>query len=337
MSDPSTSTAQPQPTVPLLVRRAAAAALGDATREAEPIGPLVDEEVLRSLNQRETWSASALETWRACPVRWFVERHLNPRGLEPDPEPLVRGTFVHKALERVYAGLPGGRLGPDELQAARARLHDVLAELEGEYRISVDPDRLRAEVRRVEADLIRHLEHAAHDGSVYAARELELVFGEGEESLPPAELGGGELKLRGRIDRVDIGPEGAIVRDYKGRSAVEGADKWLAKGKLQMGLYVRAVQELLELDVVGGLYQQIGGEESRPRGFLVDDADANVKLTRGDRMPAEQARELLADIEAAALEAVREIRAGRLEPRPETCGWKGDGCSYPSICRCARS
>ena len=318
-------------------RRAAAAALGDATREAEPIGPLLDEDVLRSLNERETWSASALETWRACPVRWFVERHLSPRGLEPDPEPLVRGTFVHKALERVYAGLPGGRLGPEELPAARARLHDVLAELEGEYRISVDPDRLRAEVRRVEADLIRHLEHAAHDGSVYAARELELVFGEGEESLPPAELGGGELKLRGRIDRVDIGPEGAIVRDYKGRSAVEGADKWLAKGKLQMGLYVRAVQELLELDVVGGLYQQIGGEESRPRGFLVDDADANIKLTRGDRMPAEQARELLADIEAAALEAVREIRAGRLEPRPETCGWKGDGCSYPSICRCARS
>ena len=89
--------------------------------------------------------------------------------------------------------------------------------------------------------------------------------------------------------------------------------------------------------MVGGLYQQIGGDEPRPRGFLVNDADAQVALTRGDRISAEQARELLADIEAAALEAVREIRSGRLEPRPETCGWKGDGCSYPSICRCARS
>jgi hypothetical protein len=66
----------------------------------------------------------------------------------------------------------------------------------------------------------------------------------------------------------------------------------------------------------------------------VDDA---VALSQRDRMPAEQAQELLAAIEAAALETVREIRAGRLEPRPETCGWKGDGCSYPSICRCARS
>ncbi len=143
--------------------------------------------------------------------------------------------------------------------------------------------------------------------------------------------------LRGRIDRVDVGPEGAIIRDYKGRSPVDGAEKWLAKGKLQMGLYVRAVQQLLELDVVGGLYQQIGGEEPRPRGFLLDGVDEDVKLSLRDRMAPEQAETLLAEIEAAALEAVREIRAGRLEPRPETCGWKGDGCSYPSICRCARS
>jgi ATP-dependent helicase/DNAse subunit B len=319
-------------------RRAAAAAVGDATREAEPIAPLRDPEVLRVLGERETWSASALESWRSCPVRWFVERHLDPKGLEPDPEPLVRGTFVHAALERVYAGLPDGRLGPAELPAARARLHEALAELEGEHRISVDPDRLRAEVRRVEADLIRHLEHAAHSGSVYAARELELDFGSGEEgSLPAAELAGGELKLAGRVDRIDAGPEGVIVRDYKGRSPVDGAERWLAKGKLQMGLYVRAVQELLGQDVVGGLYQQIGGEELRPRGFLLEGADEDVNLSGRDRMSPEQVEALLAEIEMAALEAVREIRAGRLEPRPETCGWKGDGCSYPSICRCARS
>jgi ATP-dependent helicase/DNAse subunit B len=318
-------------------RRAAAAAVGDGARAAEPIAPLADEEVLRALRERETWSASALEAWRACPVRWFVERYLDPKGLEPDPEPLVRGTFVHTALERVYSSLPGGRLDPEDLPVARAALHEALAGLEREHRISVDPDRLRAEVRRVEADLIRHLEYAAHDGSAYAARDLELVFGEAENSLPAVELCGGELKLRGRIDRVDIGPEGAIVRDYKGRSAVEGADKWLEKGKLQMGLYVRAVEQLLGVDVVGGLYQQIGGDKSRPRGFVNDEADPGVELTRGDRMSAEQSAELLAAIEEAALEAVREIRAGRLEPRPETCGWKGDGCSYPSICRCARA
>jgi ATP-dependent helicase/DNAse subunit B len=319
-------------------RRAAAAARGDATREAEPLGPLRDPEVLRALAERETWSASALEAWRACPVRWFVERMLRPEGLEPDPEPLVRGEFVHEALERVYAGLPGGHLGPAELPAARERLHAVLVELENKHRISVDPDRLRAEVRRVEADLIRHLEHAAHDGSVYRAKELELRFGFGEPGeLPAAELGGGELKLQGRIDRVDSGPEGAIIRDYKGRSAVAGAEAWLEKGKLQMGLYARAAQQLLGVEVVGGLYQQIGGDQDRPRGFVIDDADEAVSLVRGDRMPAEQAEDLLAAIEAAAVDAVREIRAGRLEPRPETCGWKGDGCSYPSICRCARS
>jgi ATP-dependent helicase/DNAse subunit B len=319
-------------------RRAAAAAAGDLAREAQPLGPLRDEAILRALAERETWSASALEAWRSCPVRWFVERQLNPKGLEPDPEPLVRGLFAHAALERVYAGLPDGRLGPEELPAARARLHEALAELEGKHRISVDPDRLRAEVRRVEADLIRHLEHAAHSGSVYAARWLELNFGSDDEgSLPPAQIGGGELKLAGRVDRVDLGPDGAIVRDYKGRSPVDGAERWLAKGKLQMGLYVRAVQQLLGQEVVGGLYQQIGGDELRPRGFLLEGVDDDVKIPGPDRMAPEQVEALLAEIESAALQTVREIRAGRLEPRPETCGWKGDGCSYPSICRCARS
>ena len=35
----------------------------------------------------------------------------------------------------------------------------------------------------------------------------------------------------------------------------------------------------------------------------------------------------------AAVAAVAEIRAGRLEPRPATCGWRDGGCTHPSVCR----
>jgi len=34
------------------------------------------------------------------------------------------------------------------------------------------------------------------------------------------------------------------------------------------------------------------------------------------------------------LAAVAELRAGALEPRPETCTYNDKGCAYPTICRC---
>ena len=43
-------------------------------------------------------------------------------------------------------------------------------------------------------------------------------------------------------------------------------------------------------------------------------------------------RTLVDDVVAQVLEAVSELRAGRLRPRPATCAY-GGGCSYPMICR----
>jgi ATP-dependent helicase/DNAse subunit B len=56
---------------------------------------------------------------------------------------------------------------------------------------------------------------------------------------------------------------------------------------------------------------------------------------KGDLLPAEEFDALLDAVVDLAARAVDEIRAGALEPRPATCGFRGDGCQYPSICRCA--
>ncbi len=42
-----------------------------------PIAPLRDERVLAELRERPMWSASSLESWTGCPVKWFVERLLH--------------------------------------------------------------------------------------------------------------------------------------------------------------------------------------------------------------------------------------------------------------------
>jgi len=319
----------------VLRRRVAAQSLS-RRRPPAPIGPLRDPAVLAALRERETWSASALEAWTGCPVKWFVDRLLSPAELAPDPEPMLRGELAHRVLEEAMRALvsAGGGLVPENLDEARRHLHAALERHAADARISVNPERLRAALRRLEADLVRYLDHAAHARSELAPAHFELRFGGAGDDLPAAPLAGGELRLAGRIDRVDTGPGGAaIVYDYKGRSAPPSQARWLGEAKLQIGLYMLALPHLLDLEAVGGLYQPLGAEDPRPRGLLRDDADGALNVVKNDRLADDAFAERLDEVLAAALAAVRGIRSGALEPRPETCAWNG-GCAHPSICRC---
>src|SRR4051794_29175197 len=245
-------------------------------RAPAPIAPLRDAGVLAALRERDTWSASALEAWAGCPVKWFVDRLLSPDELAPDPEPMLRGELAHKVLEEAMRDLvaEAGGLAPERLDDAKRHLHAALERHAAGARISVNPERLRAALRRLEADLVRYLEHAAHAGSELQPSHFELRFGGPDDPLPAAPLAGGELQLAGRIDRIDAVPGGreAIVYDYKGRSKPPSQARWLAEAKLQIGLYMLALPHLIGLEAAGGLYQPLGAEDPRPRGLLRDDA-----------------------------------------------------------------
>src|SRR5205807_6689898 len=69
-----------------------------------PIAPLSDPTMLEEM-QAHVWSASSLEVWISCPVRWLVERVLRAKALGPDPEPLSRGGLAHAGLRQRLAGL----------------------------------------------------------------------------------------------------------------------------------------------------------------------------------------------------------------------------------------
>jgi ATP-dependent helicase/DNAse subunit B len=313
------------------------------------IAPLRHAEVLATLEGRQAWSASAIEAWVACPVKWFVERFLAPQELVPDPEPVVRGELAHRVLEEALRALqtqsavvgggepgPAGPLRPEQLEDAKRHAHAALARLAGEYPLSVNPERLRAALRRLEADIVRYLEHAAHAGSQYAPTEFELRFGAPGDPFGPVAIGDDGLRLQGRIDRVDVAPNGrdAIVYDYKGKNATP-QKRWEQDRKLQIALYMIALPELLGLRAVGGLYQPLGARELQARGLLLDGADPGLDAADNDRVDERRFAQVLQAAADAAGRAVAEIRAGRLEPRPATCGWRGGGCTYPSICRCS--
>jgi ATP-dependent helicase/DNAse subunit B len=315
-------------------RRTDAVSRPAAQAPSGPIRPIAHPAVLAELRERPAWSASSLELWAGCPVKWFVERWLAPVELEPDPEPLVRGAFAHSVLETTLRRLAeetgSARLTDATLPAAQRLLATAMAE--SEVPVSVRPARHRAAVRRLEADLQRYLEDMAACPTDFEPTHLELSFGF-EEGLPPLELDAGEVKLRGRIDRVDTDGAGhAIVYDYKGRRVVEGA-RWGDDRAFQVALYMLAVRELLGLEPVGGLYQPLGAADGRPRGVVVEDVDERLACVPTDRRDPQAFAQILEGAVAGAVEAAREARDGTLEPRPATCAWEG-GCAYPSICRC---
>jgi ATP-dependent helicase/DNAse subunit B len=320
-------------------REAARFAAAAAPPAAAPlIGHLESPAALGPLRERHTWSASQLEVWTACPVKWFVERHLRPEVLVPDPEPMIRGELAHRVLEHALSSLAqDGGLSPARLPEARALVRAALDAHADDYKISPNPERLRSALRRLEVDLVRYLDFAAHAGSAFAPAHFEVQFGKAEDPYPPLELDDGALRLAGRIDRVDVGPDPAqphqaIVYDYKGKTATEQA-KWLEKGKLQIGLYMLTLRHVLGLEPVGGFYQPLGGAEARPRGAILEDADPGLASFGNDRVDAEALDALLDACAEAARAAVAEIRAGALDPKPDSCAFTG-GCAHPTICRC---
>ncbi|MEA2244355.1 MAG: hypothetical protein QOD24_3911 [Solirubrobacteraceae bacterium] len=319
-------------------RLRAAAAAGLRYREA-PIAPLRDPALVAELHDRPTWSASGIELWAGCPVKWFVERRLDPEGLEPDPELMLRGALAHAVLEAALRGLAertgSARVRPSTRALAVELAHEALDRFAAtpEFQVSPDPRRQRALVHRLRADLRRYLEHAAADGSALAPAKLEVDFGASGGELPPLQLGDG-VAIGGRIDRIDVGAGGeAVVYDYKGRNVVESAN-WRKERRFQVALYVLAARDVLGLDPVGGLYQPLGGRDQRARGLLLADADPGLDAVRTDRRERSQFDAIVDGVLEDVRRTVAELRSGALEPRPQSCGWNGSGCEYPTICRC---
>ena len=318
-------------------------ALRGPRRPAEEPAGLFAAAALEQLENTHEFSAGALETFADCPVKWLVEKLLRPDALEPDPEPMVRGSFAHDVLratfERLRERTGSARLTAANLAEAETIMLEALAEKRGDFRLSPHAARVRAAERRLEFDLLRHLRHEAASGNRFEPTAFELDFGmpapDGEEGHPGLDLGNGDrIHIRGRIDRIDTLGEHALVRDYKGGKTVFPVAKWAEKHRLQAPLYMLVAREVLGLSPAGGVYVPLGGTDRRPRGAVsAAFADALGADAHDQDVVAPEALDALLDgARGEVREVVGRLRSGAIRPCPETCAWNG-GCSYPSICR----
>ncbi len=324
------------------LERALAAGEAAIAGEAPAPGRGLGARALERVRHSQIVSAGALESYGDCPVRWLIERELQPEPLRPDSEAMTRGSLMHAVLERLLREL-GAPLTQASLQNARAILHRLLAELTegGATELAPGaPEVVRAgTLRAIEADLRRYLAHEAGGEGEWRPFGLELRFGfdaEAEDGEPALALGEGpdRVMVRGLIDRVDVDDRGhAIVRDYKSgaRRPEWSAARWSGDRQLQVALYMLVVRELLGLDPVAGFYQPLRGDDLRARGVFVKGADVGAGVFGTDAREAGEVQAMLADAADRAVALAASLRAGELTPCPQTCS--RDGCAYPAICR----
>ena len=309
------------------------AARGPRVHEAEAPA-LTADALLELLSSRGPLSASALERYADCPVKWLVDSLLNPEALEPDPEQMVRGAYAHRVLEKTFAALVeetgSRRVTPETLPAAKRILLAKLDEHRGEFRLSPNQTRVRAAVRKLEFDLLRFLAWEAESDTRFEPEYLEHRFGFDD----PVEVGEG-VEVRGSIDRVDVWNGYALVRDYKTSKKADSykVASWERENRFQAALYMLAARQTLGLEPVGGVYEPLGANQRAPRGLVsADVAEVGSVYKDPDRLPREEFEEALAGARERILETARRLRAGELGCDPDHCAYDGT-CSYPSICR----
>jgi RecB family exonuclease len=179
-------------------------------------------------------------------------------------DPAARGSLIHRVLERFFTeAREQGRPAPAErwTPADRQRLlaiSDEELKAAGERGATGLDVYSRHEARTIRTDLERFLE------ADYEFRaETGAVPARFEEAIPETDVAG--VRLRGRVDRIDITPDGlrAWVIDYKTgslRDAKESkADPLLAGKKLQLPVYLAAVPDVADARALYWYITQKGG------------------------------------------------------------------------------
>jgi len=274
------------------------------------------------LQTRDMFSASALEAFIECPYKWFFERAMRPVRFGPDPVAMARGNLIHGVLAELYAAHPGALPTEADVEEWIAEMRELVETIGRSYDLGEDVADHRIQRRQVVTELTRFLRReATRRESRFRPVGFELKFGfDEEDSMPPVE--GDGWMLRGAIDRIDRDPDGnGVVLDYKsGPTSYKSLAELRREGKIQLHLYLMALEQHWELEPAAGLYVPIFAAKKAARG-LVDESRASlvedIGLVGNDFTP-DLAAEIREGFEKAGIAAGRILR-GELAHDPSEC------------------
>ncbi|HLX42989.1 MAG TPA: PD-(D/E)XK nuclease family protein, partial [Bryobacteraceae bacterium] len=282
------------------------AAMGSSIRDPE----LID----RLAQAHKTLGPTPIESFLQCPFQFFAARTLRLRRRPAAPadrlDILLQGSILHRALaEWTRMPLLGTEIFDQVFEDECQRAHI--------------PRTYRAEAVRLE--LVRHFNAFISDSQLTSRWPSRV---EEKFSFPLSPL----LAIKGRIDRIDVGPrKEALVIDYKYSAAAkiqERVDQHAAGNLVQGGLYLLAAEKSFGLEPAGMLYCGLrkevmwGGWHRAIPGLE----------SLGESCTPAMLRDLMNTAAAKAVETFEMITSGRIAPQPsdkDKCRW----CDFRDICR----
>jgi len=231
--------------------------------------------VLEQLGSRTSFGVTELERFADCSSAWFVERFLDPKTIDAEPDAKQRGSVAHNALYRFFTRVPAElgveKLEPQHVEAATSLMRECLDESVARVRMDLTEMQERELDQTLWRDLSALVEEECESSSPLVPRRFEVSFGS-ERAAPELQRGlelGGGLTLSGKIDRIDVDPFGArgVVQDYKSGKSAYSARQIESELRLQIPLYMLVLRDLVGLEPLGGLYRPLAGAR-KPRGLV---------------------------------------------------------------------
>ena len=249
-------------------------------------------ETLSAVNRRRLerrrehiYSVTELEIYAKCPFQYFINNVLKFRVEEDETEDelsgLERGSLLHDVLFEFYNNRrnqkrpPIGQCDEEAFKEAKAQLNELL-DSNAEKKRNRRKEKLIGENNLFWETDIEKLRIALHKwlaaertyGLPVTPRYFEVSFGQ-ERELRYPELSCrepitiGDVRMTGKIDRIDIGNGTFNIVDYKTGSSTVRMPEILSGRSLQLPIYLQTAKKLLEmhgetgLEPAAGLYYKV--------------------------------------------------------------------------------
>ena len=284
-------------------------------------------------------SPSAVESYLACPYRWFIEKRVAPAGIDEGFDALGKGSFIHQVFARFYDDLASrgvARVTPENLGEAEGAFGELFDRLlaeqpqrnPGDGRLVTTGKAEAVEVGRLRGAALECLRRQARFAPGYDICGHEIAIGDDG----PVPYGG--VLLRGRADRVDVDRANHrfAVIDYKGSVGASYAANVKADEepglprKIQAAMYAQVLRTRFQnLHCAGALYLSYSAKSRAgfAAGAADDTFDDNGFLAQKSRVPLNFEAYLDA-VEQQAAVALAGLYADDIAVRPRD----SDACTF---------
>ena len=279
--------------------------------------------------RRKAYSATSLQSYVSCPYQFFASYCLKIEPRETGLTAADRGQLIHNVLELFLTKY---------LSAEQAINKNSLPELEQiflakfkNYRQKLYPQYLAYTAEQSLWEMLKtflELEIKYQEASAFRPFELEKSF---EFELPGH--GVSPLKLRGKIDRLDVFNNQAMVIDYKTGSIKFNLEDVYKGHSLQLPIYAMAIMEEKKYQLTA--CELFSLKDNKRQGMYIKGkglAELNYLSSRQRLLELEEFSSLLDTVKGHLQNVVADLESGKITrtPKDNECD---PYCAYKNVCR----